>query len=189
MPRPFPVFALILIGALHGTPAASQPPLDVSLAQLCDGPAGTAIKDMASDRTAGFVVEVLLIDAANRVVEQVPFVALPGMTVTSQAIQKRDVSVDGKDGVVMVPVCAGSAIGVRLTPQAAGHAVVELVIEASALKRQDVGSDQRRPTKAPEPEIVRIEEALRMKEGERLDLKVGGNGPVRRVGVTYGRTR
>lgn len=188
MKRSLAVAAVALLATPDAARAASLPPLDVSLVSLCDEQTGDDIRDLASDASASLVVEVTLFDGANRVIEQVPFITKANTVVSAHSVRKRTFTLAAKDGVFPGSVCTGHVTAVRVTPHDGEDALVELVVEASALRRADVMADQRKLTKAPEPDHVRIEEKLRMQNGKRLELKVG-NGPVRRVAIVFGYTR
>lgn len=189
MTRALAVAAVALLATLHVAEAAGTAPLDGSLASRCGQESGAGIQDYASNPAASLVVEVTLFDSANRVIEQVPFITQPNAEVSAHSIEKRTFALAGKDGAPPAIVCTGHITAVRVTPHTSRDVSVELVVEAAALRRSDVMVEQRKLSKAPEPDQVRVEETVRMQEGQRVVLKVGGNGPVRRIAVAFGRTR
>ncbi|WP_377806693.1 hypothetical protein [Azospirillum sp. A29] len=189
MTRTFAVAAVALLATLHIAEAAGTAPLDGSLSSRCDQERGRGIQDYASDPAASLVVEVTLFDSANRVIEQVPFITQPNAEVSAHSVERRSFALAGRDGAPLAVVCTGHVTAVRVTPHTSHDASVELVVEAASLRRSDLAAEQRKLSKAPEPDQVRVEETLRMHEGERVELKVGGSGPVRRVAVAFGRTR
>lgn len=189
MTRTLAVAAVAFLATLHAAEAAGTGPLGGSLASRCDQESGGGIQDYASNPAASLVVEVTLFDGANRVIEQVPFITQPNAEVSAHSIEKRSFALAGKDGAPPAIVCTGHVAAVRVTPHTSRDVSIELVVEAAALRRSDLMAEQRKLTKPPEPDQVRVEETLRMQEGQRVVLKVGGNGPVRRIAVAFGRTR
>lgn len=191
MTRTLAVAAVALLATLHFAEAAGTAPLNGSLSSRCGEESGGGIQDYASDPAASLVVEVTLFDSANRLIEQVPFVTRPNAEVSAHSIEKLNFALAGKDGAPPPIICTGHVTAVRVTPHTSQEVSVELVVEAAALRRSDLVAEQRKLNKAPEPEPdqVRVEETLHMQEGQRVVLKVGGNGPVRRIAVAFGRTR